>query len=416
MQEAAPVRPLSALVIAAAPEVRAPLAARLERHLHATVVVAASPARALEARQEDAFDVVVADMDTLGREPARPLAHLQRMFATSTRVLLAARADWERALEAVPFVHQFLTKPLDPQQLDALARRVGAMGGFMLPLPLRRMLGSLPALPTAPSVVGALGLRLEQSGVRSPDLATVVRRDAGLTCRVLQLANAGLFESASRLCDVDGAIALLGPSFLLRLLDAGALCSSAPPHLLVDLERVCRHALVVATVAKSSFRDPRAAEAAFSAGLLHVVGWLALAVAAPDVLAERARKTQTPQQHDGFLERVTGYVLQTWGLPDPLVAATVECHREPDEETFSPASAVYLARKLAALVATSRCGPITPEAPLTNRFVQRHRLAKELPGMVDRRPAPWTRLAEPSRRCRSPLEESEAPVARPARR
>lgn len=393
---------LRVLLILEEPGVADGLRRLLQKLVPAEVHLASSPGEAIERHGEAPVDLVIADLTLYEREAPEVLLSLPHHWPAALRVLLAAPTLWQEALQGTPRVHQFLALPLDRPQVEFVVARALAARAADLPRDLRAAVGALPALPSDPSVLEALRLGLRDPGARSPDLATIVRRDAALTCRILQMANAPFFGAGSRLCDVDGALNLLGTNGLRLALEREGLAASwqdrrglafSPPF---ELDRHCRHALVVASVAKAIFRDPRAAEAAFSAGLLHGVGWLALAAAAPALAAERVEKGGLS---DGLPERLASFVLNVWGLPSALIAAVEGSHREPDEETFSPASAVYLARRLASVVATADSGPLAVETPLSNRFVHRHKLTRDLPAMLDRA----TSALETARRTITPL-------------
>lgn len=366
-------------------EIRTPLQHYLGRLCPESVRSAPSAAEAIALLEQEPAELIIADLRMPGRDGLSLLAEVQRRWPATTRILLTAQSQWEMALAAVPFCHQFLSKPTELQHLDALVARLRQSQSLNLPDSLLSGVGGLSTLPSSAGPLADIERRLSQRDVRSPELAAVVRRDPAMSVRVLQIANAAFFGGGSRLSDVDGAVSLMGSAYLSELHAQCALaCAWRPAHpeLDFDLDRICRHALVVATLAKSMFRDPRAAEAAYSAGLLHVVGWIAMAASAPAFLTECLARPASLQ--DGLPERLGAHLLTVWGLPSSLIAATVASHEDPSEESFTPGSAVYLARKLAAIVATPLCGPVVAEPPLSDAFVIRHQLANALPAFLDR--------------------------------
>ncbi len=366
-------------------EIRTPLQHYLGRLCPESVRSAPGAAEAITLLEQEPAELIIADLRMPGRDGLSLLAEVQRRWPATTRVLLTAQSQWEMALAAVPHCHQFLSKPTELQYLDALVARLRESQGLGLPTSWLSGVGGLSALPTSAGPLADIERKLGQRDVRSPELAAVVRRDPAMSVRVLQIANAAFFGGGSRLSDVDGAVSLVGSAYLSELHAQSALASAWRPantRLDFNLDRICRHALVVATLAKSMFRDPRAAEAAYSAGLLHVVGWLAMAASAPDALADYLESPAALQ--GGLPERLGAHLLTVWGLPSSLIAATIASHEEPADESFTPGSAVYLARKLAAIVATPLCGPVVSEPPLSDAFVIRHQLANALPAFLDR--------------------------------
>ena len=139
-----------------------------------------------------------------------------------------------------------------------------------------------------------------------------------------------------------------------------------------------RHAVVVAQTAKATIRDPRAAETAYTAGLLHSIGHLILQLAGPAGM----ESPTVPSR--GMPERLAGQLLAYWGLPSQIIKAIANAHEPPAEDTFGPASAVYLSRKIGDVVQTEAMGPVHPDLPLSDTFVVRHHLEEALPKLVDK--------------------------------
>jgi len=372
--------PLCALVVDDVPEIGFAISHFLSRVCEGGTRVANSANEAVAMLERSPVDVIISDLRMPGRDGTSLLAEVQARWPSTLRVLLTGQSQWEAALSSIPYCHQFLSKPTELQTLGTMVNGVKPwMDGTLDPI-LARCLAGISMLPSPNGCLVELAKLMEQPSPRSGDLAAVIRRDPALSARVIQIANASFFGGTNRINDVDGAVSLVGSQCLQDLYRRKALATGwqrpgLPP---VDLNRIARHALVVAHTAKSTLRDPRAAEAAYTAGLLHSVGWQILAMATPEVF--NAPRAVFP----GLPERMSAQLLAFWGLPTQIVSAVSRSHEPPDEETFGPASAVYLARKIASVVATSSCSGVVPETALSDAFVLRHGLADLLPILVDK--------------------------------
>lgn len=165
---------------------------------------------------------------------------------------------------------------------------------------LARKVHELPALPQALAQVRGL---IERDDVAFDDLAAAISHEPSLAADLLRLANSSLYGLAGRVRSVRDAISVLGLRNLGLLLTAAALRSSLQPDGRNGFDTLahwrhgvasglCAHHLAVELGAE---RD-----AAFTAGLLHDLGRLALACVAPEALA--AAQAQSLQQDVPLLD------------------------------------------------------------------------------------------------------------------
>lgn len=372
--------PLRALVVDDLPEVSFALAHVLGKSCEGGVRVANSAAEAISMLERAPAEIVISDLHMPSRDGLSLLAEVQQRWPATLRILLTGQSQWESAMSSIPYCHQFLSKPTEFHHLTALINRVKPWMDGRLDPALADCLAGLSVLPSAGGCLGALEQALDKPNApRSADLAAIIRRDPALSARVLQIANASFFGGGSRVSDVDGAVSLVGAPCLQDLHRRNALAAgwSNKTHAPLDLDRAARHALVVAQTAKATLRDPRAAEAAYTAGLVHSIGWLILA-SAPGPFVDPA---SIPL---GLPERLAGQLLAFWGLPSQIVNAVAGSYAPPEEETFGPASAVYLARGVASIVETRATGPLCPQRGLADDFILRHGLSDRLASLLEK--------------------------------
>jgi HD-like signal output (HDOD) protein len=192
------------------------------------------------------------------------------------------------------------------------------------------------AIPCAPALLPRL-LAMTQSGDSDTrEMESLILTDPGLATGVLRLANSAYFASSHRCESVAEAILRLGSATLYRL----AATAVAGRWLAYSAQKsgygwqagdLCRHSLCVAISAETLAMRMRitAPETAYTAGLLHDVGKLALSLSNERALAEIADLVPLSQSVWREAETsVLGYsstdvtreLLRKWGFSDALVA------------------------------------------------------------------------------------------------
>jgi HD-like signal output (HDOD) protein len=160
-----------------------------------------------------------------------------------------------------------------------------------------RQLRSMPPLPDVASRVLAI--------VREPDysldeLVAVVRTDPALTGRILKLCNSSLFGLQKEIQSVSDAVAYIGARNLVKLVlvtCTGSYFRGLPDNGYADPGQLWTHTLACATACQSlaercGYGQPAAA---FTAGILHDIGRIALVQALePHVLQQAATELMDP--------------------------------------------------------------------------------------------------------------------------
>jgi putative nucleotidyltransferase with HDIG domain len=155
-----------------------------------------------------------------------------------------------------------------------------------MPTSLANQVRDLPAKPQALAQLQSL---LQHDDVSNDDLATAILRDPALAARTLRLANSSLYGLAGRVKSVRDAIGVLGLRNLGMLLTAAAIGSQLRPAACPAFDRVAhwRHGVATGLCASALAVELRLdRDAAFTAGLLHDMGRLAMACVAGNELAK----------------------------------------------------------------------------------------------------------------------------------
>jgi HD-like signal output (HDOD) protein len=194
--------------------------------------------------------------------------------------------------------------------------------------------GELPTLP--PAALAAMAIaRNPDSGV--DDLCQVIRRDVGLSSRILRVANSAAYARrvpARALVDAVLTLGLRKTCDLLVAAHARRLFAVAPAH----AERLWRHSLASALLADemARFSGGRNGLLAFLPGLFHDVGRIAFYLATSDPGADTrseaatvSGKPEAERARYGFDHAEAGAILtEDWGLgPDQVDA--IRWHHQP---------------------------------------------------------------------------------------
>ena len=163
------------------------------------------------------------------------------------------------------------------------------------------------------------------------ELAAGIASDAALTARMLRLANSAYYGFPRRISTVRDAVVLLGFRAVRSTTLATCLIDAMPGGKVLDEAAFWRFSVSVGMLAELLARaEGVAPDEAFTAGVLHGIGRLALDQRLPDGLEHAVRHAQ---QHEltlpdaeldvlGYTDAQLGAALcERWALPAPLVEA-----------------------------------------------------------------------------------------------
>ncbi len=233
-------------------------------------------------------------------------------------------------------------------------------------------------LDKVPPIAGAvmeLLRSLDDENLDAAGLAKKIGHDPVLSARLLKIVNSPFYGVAGKVGSLQEAVMVLGFSSVRRLALAVSLNASFPVHGEgeADPRRLWRHSFCTALCAQALARHARVdADAAFTAGLLHDIGRIALIAA--DAQRFAAVLAARPQHADldaaeiavlGFSHAEFGArLLERWHLPQTLVRA-VEFHHLPDTApTDALTDLVSIADSLAhAITSNTLEAAVTQNAP-----------------------------------------------------
>ena len=265
----------------------------------------------------------------------------------------------------VTSAHQYIAKPFDAPGLRDLVRRSFAARDRIVHPGLQTVVMELRSIPSLPQVHHSLLRELEDDRTASAAIAGVVADDPGLSLKVLHLANSPLFGRGSLVTSPVDAVLCLGTDMIAAIVLSQSLFrhyeTLKRPEM--DLRRVWTHSWETARLAQYICREKRlgakAGEEAFLAGLMHEIGRFILIDNFPapfQAACDAARITRSPlaaglrDTLQATPSQVGAYVLDLWGLPNPVVDAigALDNPEQGAPDGMTLGAALYIADHIAS--------------------------------------------------------------------
>lgn len=243
----------------------------------------------------------------------------------------------------------------------------------MTPQALAQDAGTLFSLPEAAMRVNEL---IQAPDHTARELAEVVELDAGLTSRVLRLANSPLFGHVRGIDKVSHAIVMIGEKALRDLVTATSVTNvfKGIPEEFVDMSTFWDNSATCGVVARllATQCGIRDSERLFVAGLLHGIGRLVFYSRQPEryreVLKVRAEGEAALLAEEkrvfGFTYAELGAALiAAWKLPEFFQVVLANQLEPLQAETYRKEAAIlHVARDMAASLAPSLKTRLPPDA------------------------------------------------------
>lgn len=221
--------------------------------------------------------------------------------------------------------------------------------------------GNLSSLPSLPSQILSVLDEVGRASTMDYNIVRMIQYDASIACRVLKVANDPLYGYHRKIGSLQQASALLGPGVIKNTILTTSLLERFAKHNYVgkiDYPRIWLHSSVTAAIAGCLghlLRDIEA-DVCFTAGLIHDIGKIALAVDHPDVFIEilelagkeKISLARAEQKVLGFCTAdISAVMTKHWGFPETLVEALANCSRpEPAKITSALSAILKLAKSL----------------------------------------------------------------------
>ena len=228
-------------------------------------------------------------------------------------------------------------------------------------------------LPAMPQILVRLIEHLQADDLGMPELAALISKDAGMTGKLLAVANSSAYQRHHRNVNLEQSLVALGTDMIKTLVISDSVFqtfNNFPHSGSTDLRAFWKNSLAAAVIAKEVARliEYPHVEEAYLAGLLHNVGRLALLATAPkeyaynftarddeDLCAVEQRTLQITHTEAG------AWLIERWQL-DSFLADAVLYHHEPSERLESAHPLIRIVRLAHVLSAHPQDEPAVREA------------------------------------------------------
>ncbi len=327
------------------------------------------PADALSALEQNAYDIVISDLDMPEIDGAELLNEVQRRRPSVVRIAFTGSQDAKHALRLVGPAHQYLRKPLSPAELlETMERAIGLRSHLHNPL-VARIVSRKNALPMISSNYVRLVDAIEREDIE--EAVSCARGDAALAARVMQLASSALFGRMHAPRDLRSAVMVIGVNTLRALvLEQAVVTRLAPSTSTISVDEIQSRGMVTGVIAREAMRVSDLRDVAFIVGLLHGVGHLVLAARAPKLYRRAVQVAETrgislPEALLSTLDvteaEVGAYLLGLWGLPQVVVDVIARQH-QPQDQGHQGHPDLRLALYLATRLAQNPAAPLRKNA------------------------------------------------------
>ncbi|MES2952283.1 MAG: HDOD domain-containing protein [Pseudomonadota bacterium] len=209
-------------------------------------------------------------------------------------------------------------------------------------------------LPSIPKVVALLLTELDRPEVDLRKITQLISSDPALTTRLLQLANSNFFQLSGKISSVSEALAVLELAHVKTMAQAAASVASPKAVPGIQLARFWEYSLNVAKVSRSLAGLVRQnQQAAFTCGLVHAIGELAMHLAMPEEMALLdqdtppfdLRRAKSERRELGYCyASVSAGYARMWHFPEPMVDALEHQYAPFENNVYEPlAGVIHLA-------------------------------------------------------------------------
>lgn len=320
----------------------------LKRSFYGTgyrIFTAEGSEEALGILSQEKIDIIVSDMRMPQISGHQLLRRVRELYPSTIRVILSGHIEEAEVLQAIldGSCKTYLMKPWDSQSLIATFQRLLQVREKLNEKNLVTVVNEMDQLCVLPQVYSKLEALINQDAAIS-QIAAVIEEDPVLTAKILHCVNSVYFGIKTG--SIQQAVGFLGLTAIKTLTITVHLCDLVKDVKtgIFSRENLWRHACLankMVALLHKKLTGKKIPQTASAAGVLLGVGLMALLSHMPDKYAQISQRLQTePDLLLDDLERefigtthydVGGYLIEWWGLPQPLVECVL-FHHDPFNE------------------------------------------------------------------------------------
>lgn len=350
-----------------------------------------SGAAALEALARESYDAIITDMRMPLMDGAQLLELVKKNYPEVVRMVLSGQADRETILRSLGPAHQYVSKPCDPQDLKSRLAQAFVMRDLLKNASVRALVSGLKSIPSLPGLYYEIQAELKSENASLKKIADIVSKDAGMTAKILQLANSAFMGTRFAVSNPTQAITLIGTEIVRALVLSVHVFSQLKDSTTSDCTTLWEHGLAVSCLSQRLAIHEKCTknvvDECFTAGILHEIGKLVLMAEMPGQYAKiLAQVTERPgslavAERDRFgctHAELGAYLMSIWGLPHPLIHAVAyhDCPSQSIEQCFSSLSVLHIAD---AIVSSKNASMILQDVKLDEAYLSALGLSDRMP-------------------------------------
>lgn len=314
----------------------------------------------LELLRRESFDAVVAELALPVIDGARILDEVMLRNPKTLRFVVSDMTDKHSIIKCLGTAHQFLSKPCDGATLQCALRRAFTLDIWLPNENVTRLLAEMPKLPSPPALYFEVVKELRSEGASLESVGAIIERDPAMTAKILQMVNSAVFSLQRTVASANEAVLYLGVETTKSLILLAHTYSyfDQMGELGLSIDELYRHSVATSRnarwIAEAENASSRVADEAFTAGILHDIGKLALAANylpayhRAALLMKQNLVTWWEAEQEVFganHAEISACMAAIWGLPITIVEA-LALHHHPTRmvsNQFCPLTAVHVA-------------------------------------------------------------------------
>ncbi len=305
---------------------------------------AESGEKAIQLLANNRVDIVFSSTEIVLSSGANLLHEIKRLFPETIRFALVQNLESPAVAKSSQYVHQFVTLPITKDNLKERIDNILQIQKFLRNEKVEELIKNTTTLPSMPEIYIQIEEEVAKKDFSLNKIANLISKDPNLTAKILQIVNSAYFGLRSEITNINYALAYLGVNvikslvFYIHLFSNFKVTAENRKH----LERFWQHSLFVASnsyhLSELFFKEKRALDISYTAGVLHDVGKFVLlnTLTYPEnliVLSEQKGYTHLEAEEEIYQcthAEIGAYLLGLWGFPISIVEA-VAYHHKPSQ-------------------------------------------------------------------------------------
>ncbi|MCP4580940.1 MAG: response regulator [candidate division Zixibacteria bacterium] len=307
------------------------------------VEVVNSGRQTLEILNDRKIDLLVSELVLPDMSGAELFKEASEKYPGVIRFILTANTDRKLLMQTLGNVHQYLPKPCDSKAFLTIMKNSVRLREILSNEQLHARIAGIKSLPSPPHIYNQLIKELQSDNVSMQNIANLIKKDMGITAKLLQMINSAYFGLKNHIESPLQAVNMLGLDTVKNLvLTVGTFSQFKDPGVPgFSLETIYNYSVNVGACSRTYATilglSRQGAEDALMAGMLFDIGKLIMVTNFYNELQESSRLAyeksiplfEAEREVMGVSDAEIGaHLLSLWGLPDPILEA-VALHYAP---------------------------------------------------------------------------------------